>query len=285
MKFNDIETAVVSTDALMNKEGELVHTERWQSWDISQKPEAQMVEVMHHSFMVPMLNEDLDYYRQQIKPNLPWADDHFEERVSGTPMNPGTQWAKWPWGQHANRHREAEQFNHNYMERYWPKLAGTVQSGTATAEEFNEQLNKQIDAASSGSANHRGIRHEYGDLMDVVNLLAHEPQTRQAYLPIWFPEDTGVTHSGRKPCTLGYHFIMRKGKLDIRYDIRSCDLYRHFRDDVYLTIRLVKWVLDECRKINPEVWNDITLGNYVMHITSLHMFINDYTMKFKEQPK
>lgn len=278
----NLKAAVEHADWTMQKYGEKVHTERWQSWDISQRPEAQMVEVMHFSLMAPMPSEDLQYYRDQIQPNLPWADDHFEERVSGTPMNPGTEWANWPWARAANRHREAEQFNHNYMERYWPKLAGTVSKGTATAEEFNTEFNKLIDAASPGPASHNGIRHQYGDLMDVVNLLAQEPQTRQAYLPIWFPEDTGVTHSGRKPCTLGYHFIMRNGKLDIRYDIRSCDLFRHFRDDIYLTVRLAKWVLDKCREINPDVWGDITLGNFVMHITSLHMFINDYRVKFGE---
>ena len=29
---------------------------------------------------------------------------------------------------------------------------------------------------------------------DVIDLLEREPFTRQAYLPIWFPEDTGAFH-------------------------------------------------------------------------------------------
>ena len=282
MKYLNPKEAVEAIDKLMEDHGEKVHTERWQSWDISKRPEAQMIEVMHPSLMFPMDTLSLKYYQEQLSPNLPWADDHFLERVCGYPLNPGVEWANWPWGKHADSHRDQEQFNHNYMERYWPKFAAQIKTATKTTQDVSDGvMSMGIDKVKPI----KGLRHEYGDLNDVINLLADEPQTRQAYMPIWFPEDTGVVHSGRKPCTLGYHFIMRNNKLDIRYDIRSCDLFRHFRDDIYLTIRLVKYVLEKCREKNPEVWNNIQLGNFVMHITSLHMFINDYYIKYKHQPK
>jgi hypothetical protein len=57
--------------------------------------------------------------------------------------------------------------------------------------------------------------------------------------------------------------------------MRSCDFVRHFRDDVYLTIRLLLWVLDRCRERSPEEWVDVTPGTFRMHITSLHMFVPD----------
>lgn len=282
MIYSNPKEAVEAIDKLMEDHGKRIHTERWQSWDISKKPEAQMVEVMHPSLMFPMDTLALKYYQEQIGPNLPWADDHFQERVCGYPLNPGVEWANWPWGRHANQHRDEEMFNHNYMERYWPKFAAQLKTSTKTIQDVSEGI---MDMGMDNFHPIKGLRHEYGDLNDVINLLADEPQTRQAYMPIWFPEDTGMVHSGRKPCTLGYHFIMRDNKLDIRYDIRSCDLFRHFRDDIYLTIRLVKYVLEQCRGKNPEVWNGVTLGNFVMHITSLHMFISDYYVKYKKQPE
>lgn len=285
MRYNTIEEAIEATESEMEHHGQRVHTERWQSWDISKRPEAEMVEVLHHSIMAPMISPYLDYYKQQIQPNLPWADNHFVERVSGYPMNPGTEWANWPWSRHANKHRDAEQFNHNYMERYWPKFAGMVPSVTVSGEDFEKQFNQLI---MSGDINHymlKGIRHKYGDLMDLVQLMAFEPTTRQGYFPVWFPEDTGVAHNGRKPCTIGYHFILRNNKLDVVYYIRSCDLYRHFRDDIYLTIRLVLWMIRKCRELNAPTWENVEPGNFVMHITSLHMFINDYIVKFGGQPK
>jgi thymidylate synthase len=126
----------------------------------------------------------------------------------------------------------------------------------------------------------RGIKYEYGDLSDVVALLSSDPYTRQAYLPIWFPEDTGGG-SKRAPCTLGYHFIMRENKLDITYYIRSCDMLRHFRDDIYLTHRLALWVITQCMARNPK-WKEVEPGTFNMHITSLHIFANDWQSMFPQ---
>ena len=185
--------------------------------------------------------DNLDRLRGAIKPNLPWADDHFKERVSGWPLNPGETWKNWPWALAADKHRtEGECFSHTYMERFWA-------------------------AKTDG----HGIRYPYGDLGSLVELLRREPNTRQAYLPVFFPEDTGAIHGGRIPCTLGYHFIQRGGYLHMSYYIRSCDLYRHFRDDVYLAAKLLLWVRDQ---VNPN-W---TPGWLRMDIGSLHCFVNDY---------
>lgn len=246
---------------------------RWQGVDVSNQPAAEMREMLHVNLMADLRGvEDLGYYVQAIQPNMPWAEDHFQERVCGYPINPGIQWANWPWGVNAEKSLgPTGMFNHNYMERYWPKMAGVVLAPTKSPKEF-----KYAMAYTPSDSPNFGIRHEYGDLAGVVRHLAAEPDTRQAYLPVWFPEDTGDTHNGRKPCTLGYHFILRNGKFDVVYYLRSCDFAHHFRDDVYLTVRLLHWVLTECRRINPDVWNKVQMGRLVMQITSLHMFINDF---------
>ena len=118
------------------------------------------------------------------------------------------------------------------------------------------------------------IHFDYGDLGDIIKLLADQPLTRQAYLPVWFPEDTGALHGGRLPCTLGYQFIMRDGRFHIIYPIRSCDFVRHFRDDIYMTVRLLQWVKERAAELNS-VWDEVRLGTYTMHITSLHCFVQD----------
>jgi thymidylate synthase len=75
---------------------------------------------------------------------------------------------------------------------------------------------------------------------------------------------------------LGYHFIMRQNRLHCVYYLRSCDFIRHFRDDVYLTLRLQLWVLEKCRLACPEMdWENIIPGTLTMHITSLHCFQTD----------
>lgn len=237
-----------------------IHTANWQSIDISKRPEAQMRELTNVFFKAEMVSEDLTYYQEVIKPNLPWADRHFIiERVSGSPINPGTTWKEWPYGNSAGNFLEGEVFSHTYAERYWPTKAGGFPDG----EDPNW-----------------GIRYPYGDLGDVIKLLANDPFTRQAYLPVWFPEDTGVVHGKRVPCTLGYHFLMRRNKLDVFYPIRSCDWYRHGRDDIYLTVRLVLWLLQQLRRRNSDVWGLVHPGTFSMWIGSLHLFINDYNLLY-----
>lgn len=235
-----------------------IHTEKWQGIDVSKKPEAETHELFNYNFSVALGHTNLNDYASKIVPNLPWADDHFEERVCGEPINPGEQWKHWPWGLSADKFRDSNgRFNHNYMERYWPKQAGRFPNPAAHGPD------------------RKGIRYTYGDLNDVVNLLCNEPNTRQAYMPVFFPEDTGAVHGGRIPCSLGYHFIHREGYLHINYYLRSCEVYRHFRDDCYLTVRLLLWVLDKLKEKNPEVWSNVKPGIYSMYITSFHCFVND----------
>ena len=223
---------------------EPIHTEKWQGLDIKERPEAEMREQLFAKLYMT-IPEDLEKLKDLCQPNLPWADDHFEqERISGEPINPGKTWEYWPWASSANKFRDkGEQFNHSYAERYWPKLANQTPGGRL------KNVNGNLHAL-------HGIREPYGDLNDVVFLLKREPYTRQAYLPMFFPEDTGAIHGGRIPCSIGYHFIQRNGFLHV----------------VYLTSRLLLWVLDQVREEHP----DMKPGVLDMRMTSLHCFINDF---------
>ena len=369
-----------------------VKTLRWQSSDISDKPGATMREVLNISFKVPMHYEDLGSYRRDIEPNLPWADDHFEERVSGVPWNPGEQWRNWPWALSADNHRKEEggpllggedwaylagfldgegtiqirdndshvrlilyQKNPKTLERLQEKFkVGTVKTRERGQEQelngkryenpmsrwligaYTEALwilsnclpyliekrelgEKALQVMRDNPPKERGrprreiwgkeweprfshtymqrywpqfdngtrptgLMYRYGDLRDVVNHLAKDPLTRQAFLPVWFPEDTGVVHGERVPCTLGYHFILRNGFFHHTYYIRSCDFYRHFRDDLYLSARLHLWVLDQLRKGHADRegmdWNMVKPGFFTFHCVSMHCFIADWQRLF-----
>lgn len=284
-EFKTFAEAIQQASYQLQYRSHLVHSAKWQGTDIANRPEMATHEITHvsfavnlHDMMVPStaIGGTLGTLQDDIKPNLPWADKHFEERVCGAPINPGVEWANWPYGKSAATFLEDGKFNHNYMERYWPKFAGDVYVDvpTADADEWNDHAARIVDVSTP----HDGIKYQYGDLSDVVALLAADPYTRQAYLPIWFPEDTGGG-SKRAPCTIGYHFLMRNDQLSINYEIRSCDFVRHFRDDCYLTTRLLLWVLDRLREADPR-WNDVRPGKYVMQIGSLHIFRNDYQMLF-----
>lgn len=232
---------------------------QWQSQDISSRPEMVTHELANVSIVMGLPQRAM-VLAHMTGAHLPWAEDHLQERVGGKPLNPAPSEAWWPFASKkdgtTNRdHRMGVEFSHTYPERMWTKKAG-----------------KGKEAGPRNTPLH-GVRFHYGDLEDVVNLLIKSPGTRQAFLPIWFPEDTGVVHGERVPCTLGYHFMIRNGELQITYYMRSCDLIRHFQDDVYMAGRLAHWVRDQ---LNNHLHNKVyDVGELVMHIVSLHCFAGD----------
>lgn len=228
----------------------------WQAQDVTGTPLETTYEITNCVLTYPVPYA-IDRLQHEVEPNLPWAEDHFQERVSGTPHNPPPSAAYWPYAVAGHKdHVDEGKFSHTYPERMWPKTAG----------KFGPELKV-------------GIRYEYGDLNDLIKLLAREPYTRQAYLPIWFPEDldAAANHNQRVPCTLGYHFLLRDGRLNCFYPIRSCDIIRHARDDIYMACRLCQWVVMQLReKEDPQdLWVEVIPGTLTMHAVSMHAFSGD----------
>lgn len=245
-----------------------VNTGHWQS--VKGTSHSQTREIMHLK-MTLAIQPTPGSWAAMIRPNLPWAEDHFQERVGGEPLNPGEQYKNWPWyAGGVEDHKESGKFSHTYMERFWPRQAGG---------------SRAIGMPSLSEWDNRGIYYRYGDLNDLVELLWREPTTRQAYLPVWFPEDTGAHHGERVPCTLGYHFMLREDRLHCFYPMRSVDFVRYLRDDLYMAGRLVQWVILKLRKksmmkwqADPDAqpfWEPIVPGNLEFFASSLHIFEGD----------
>jgi hypothetical protein len=271
VRLSNFNEAVDAARAQLLYSGERVDTGRWQGVPTEGKPDLVTQEVLNLSLEVPVARrvphpQLIDYLADEIRPNLPWADEHFEERVGGVPMNPDPSHERWPWwkGQDDST-KKGGKFSHTYSERFWPKQAGDMPDKKMWVHPI------------------KGLRYTYGDLNDLLDLMLREPHGRQAFLPIFFPEDTGAVHGGRIPCTLGYWFVLRDGKLNMTYYIRSCDYVRHFRDDIYLAVRLQLWVLQQVQQLalahadhgEYEPWLDVTPGTFTMHIGSLHFHEGD----------
>ena len=248
-RFNDV---IKWTAQQMYDYSYEVHTEKWQGKEIKHDPRYTMIETLNLSFSCQM-SPKLEVIGEQIQPNFAWADEHFEERVGGLPLNPPPSHERWPYAQKNNAEFGGlEKFSHTYPERIWPKFASDIPNSKMS-----------------------GIRYDYGDFDDVINLMGREPFTRQAFLPIWFPEDTGSVTGERVPCTIGYHFIRRGDWVHVVYYIRSCDFFRHFRDDIYLCARKLFWLIEKLKEKDPENWNGVKPGMLTMHITSLHAWASE----------
>lgn len=268
------------------------HTGSWQSTDTSAQPLRATYELQDVVVRYDM-PDNVQSLAEEVQPNLPWAEIHFGERVGGRPVNPPPSNEIWPWARHNKRFQVdgegTKPFSHSYPERMWPRYRGydtTGLSGNFTYEDGKLyrtdnngfRLGGPIDVTQFPRTDRMGIRYRYGDLNDVLDLLVREPLTRQAYVPIWFPEDTGTHHGERVPCTLGYHFMIRDGRLSCRYYMRSCDAIRHFLDDVYMACRLTQWFVEEFNSRIAETAppaSKIEPGNLIMYITSFHAFKGD----------
>lgn len=226
---------------------------KWQKLDISKSSAHATYELLNTTFWYEMPKSE-EAAQVLIEPDLPWAEAHFQERIGGRPINPGVEHTNWPY--HAGQvelHQHGGKYDHNYMERMWPT---------------DLKLETDLEYQVTNGNRFTGYRFPVGDLDDVIALLESDPGTRQAYLPIWFPEDTGSTAGQRVPCSLGYHFILRDGVLHCQYNLRSCEIYRHFTNDIYMATRLAQHVAESLSF-------DVSLGQLTTHIVSLHGFVGD----------
>ena len=226
-------TAVDNAVRVLLHSHKKIKVNSWQGMNM----EAKMFELTNIFIQMKMC-KTVEQLSQETKADLPWSENHFQERIANDPeaRNPGREWKNWPYYQHKeddNRFRTDGLFSHTYQERYFP-------------EEGNG-------------------RFPNGTLDDVIARLEKDHTTRQAYFSIWQPQDQS-NFGQRVPCTLGYWFKVNGNKLDITYLIRSCDATRHFRNDVYMTQRLVQYVAE---KLNLQV------GTMTMWIGSFHCFATD----------
>lgn len=163
----------------------------------------------------------------------PWADKEFEERVTypfkkSKPefINPGTAWLDRK--DIWTEYMHNGKFAYTYNERIWN----------------NDQLTK------------------------IIERLKKDKDSRQLWLSIWEPKLDVDKLGGisRVPCSLGYNFQCREGKLNIHYVMRSCDFSTHFTNDVYLAIKLLEYVANEV---------NLPVGLFTHTMFSLHVYKKD----------
>lgn len=254
-------------------EAPVIHTGEWQAMDTSGSDMHATHELEDVSLVWDRIPASAGgVYNMAPHIDGPWVSEHFEERVSGQPLNPAPSHLRWPYAVRANAdHTTGTQFDHTYPERFWPKHAN---GGKPNLRGWVDPISDRPTIQYPEDQVMEGIRFDYGDLGDVVDLLVRSPLTRQAYLPVWFPEDTGAVVKQRVPCTLGYHFMQRGGRLSCRYYLRSCDVYRHLANDIFFAAALTTWVANQ---VTSRTNGDIHFrpGGLVMHISSLHAFVAD----------
>lgn len=108
----------------LDRLGQMSDRREWQSQDVSSNPAMITIERTHQTIElnVPQTMESL---QGAYNPSLPWAEDHFQERVSGIPHNPPPSEAWWPYAVKGNEaHKESRKFEID--SETWAYLAAMI---------------------------------------------------------------------------------------------------------------------------------------------------------------
>jgi thymidylate synthase len=219
------------------RNGKVFISKRWQG---QEDPPAflELYQVTFHALMY----DDIKMGANKLEINKEWCYEHFAERVSGVPYNPPPSHVKW--NTKTEEYLMDDVFSHTYPERLWPKDLGMS-----------------------------GVRFDIADLNTAINVLKNDPETRQCFVPIWFPEDGEASLKGeRVPCTIGWQFLLRDNKLHCLYFIRSMDAVRHAHHDIWFCNAMTQYMINKASL-------DVEVGYLSMSVGSFHCFENDrYTL-------
>ena len=104
----------------------------------------------------------------------------------------------------------------------------------------------------------------------VLNELQLHPESRQAIIEVHNRRiDTEKMGKERIPCSMFYQFMVRDGKLDVIYVMRSSDFATHFQNDI--------WLADELRRYLAKALN-LPIGKFIMFVSSLHVYRKDWEL-------
>jgi thymidylate synthase len=161
--------------------------------------------------------------------HMEWVEREWDDRVTGG-LNPGTACKKRPevW----------DQFLENPM-------------GTHIGR-FSYTYSQRMGGAY---------------LQSIIDELRKHPNSRQLYLSVWDRViDPGRRGDRRVPCSLGYWFVQRGGKLDMTYMMRSCDFHTHWANDVALATMMLHFVAAA---------TEYEVGALTHFVGSLHVYQKD----------
>ncbi|GII34621.1 thymidylate synthase [Planotetraspora mira] len=135
---------------------------------------------------------------------------------------------------------------------------------------FNGQLRQYADDGVLRGAYGPRMRR-WGDgqvdqLAQVLALLKADPDSRRALIQLYDPARDAAGHRD-VPCTLGFRFHLRQGRLHMSTTMRSQDLWTGMPYDLFFTTTLHELMAG---------WLGVELGDYRHHVDSLHLYERDF---------
>lgn len=110
-------------------------------------------------------------------------------------------------------------------------------------------------------------------LEKTIEILKRDKDTRQAVITIYEGEKDSDNRLGvkRVPCSMYYQLLVRDGKLDIIYSMRSSDFMTHFPYDIWMAAKLRDHIAEKI---------DVPAGKLIFFSGSLHAYRKDIPETF-----
>lgn len=134
--------------------------------------------------------------------------------------------------------------------------------------DYNDRLRRYADDGVLRGAYGPRLRRWGGhvDQLDAVRRqLRQDRDSRRGVVQLY---DPSRDHLGYRdvPCTLGYRFFVRRGRLIMHTSMRSQDLWLGFPYDIFTTTLIQELMAG---------WLGVELGEYHHHVDSLHLYAHD----------
>lgn len=114
------------------------------------------------------------------------------------------------------------------------------------------------------------LKNHGDDQLDaVIGVLKRSPNSRQAIMSLWHPNDVGIALEGEKtdlPCTLSLQFLLREGRLHLITTMRSNDVWLGLPYDIFCFT---------CIQLMIAQHLDVQHGYYYHNVGSLHLYDRD----------
>lgn len=244
--------AIGETERDLWEMGVRVHPQTMQDKDVATDPDFETVELEGYGFKIARSDWSKQMEEDAIAKvlglgHIPsvqrYIELEFADRTSGEALNPGHSYLARPevW----------EQFLHNGVFAY------------TYSERMSAQLPALIEELRKRPNSRQGIISIHSNIC-VGQYIEHKGPARQNVIPGADMLNRGGT--ARIPCSMYYQFLIRNGRLDLIYTMRSCDYLTHFVVDLMLAMRLQKYVAD---KLN------LPTGQLTWFAGSLHAYRKD----------
>ncbi|MEV4033688.1 thymidylate synthase [Streptomyces umbrinus] len=131
--------------------------------------------------------------------------------------------------------------------------------------DYNAKLREFADDGVLRGAYGPRMRNWAGDvdqLHRVVEILKEDPDSRRAVIQLYDPAQDAAGHKD-VPCTLGFSFHLRAGRLHMSTSMRGQDVWIGLPYDLFFYTTLQELVAS---------WLDAALGDFHHHVSSLHIY-------------